>query len=146
MIMQYVVDTCIINMLIDGKFSVVDLPSDGSFYASHIQIDEINKTQDSERRAQLLLKFSEVSPEIIPTESGVWSRSRWGQAKFSDGVLLKNLKKSLDRLNNSKDNNMNDALIAETAVANSYTLLTSDKHLAEVVKKLDGKVIYFPCK
>ncbi len=144
--MKYVVDTCIINKLIDGEINVVDLPSIGSFVASHIQIDEINKTQDSERRAQLFLKFSEVSPKIIPTESGVWGVSRWGQAKFSDGVKLNELKQYLNSLNNSKPNNINDALIAETAIVNGYTLLTSDRHLAEVVEMLGGKVVHFKTK
>jgi predicted nucleic acid-binding protein len=141
--MQFVVDTCIINKLIDGKMNLNELPSNSTFFASHIQIDEINKTQDSERRAQLFLRFAEVSPKIIPTESAVWDVSRFDQAKFSDGVLFDNLKQSLNVLNKSKPSNVNDALIAETAIVNEYTLLTSDKNLTEVAKKLGCKVVYF---
>ncbi len=144
--MQFVVDTCIINKLIDGKMNLNELPSNSSFYASHIQIDEINKTQDSERRTQLFLRFAEVSPKIIPTESSVWDVSRWDQAKFSDGVLYDNLKQSLDALNKSKPSNVNDALIAETAIVNEYTLLTSDKDLTKVAKKLRCNVLYFEVK
>ena len=141
--MQFVVDTCIINKLIDGKMNLNELPSNSSFFASHIQIDEINKTQDSERRAQLFLRFAEVSPKIIPKESLVWDVSRWDQAKFSDGVLYDNLKQSLDALNKSKPCNVNDALIAETAIVNEYILLTSDKDLTKVAKKLGCNVLYF---
>lgn len=144
--MQFVVDTCIINKLIDGKIKLNELPSNSSFFASHIQIDEINKTQDSERRAQLFLRFAEVSPKIIPTESLVWDVSRWDQAKFSDGVLYNSLKQSLDALNKSKPSNVNDALIAETAIVNEYTLLTSDKDLTKVAKNLGCKVVYFETK
>lgn len=144
--MQFVVDTCVINKLIDGKIKLNELPSNSSFFASHIQIDEINKTQDSERRAQLFLRFAEVSPKIIPTESLVWDVSRWDQAKFSDGVLYNSLKQSLDALNKSKPSNVNDALIAETAIVNEYTLLTSDKDLTKVAKNLGCKVVYFETK
>ena len=144
--MQFVVDTCIINKLIDGKLSLDELPPNSSFFASHIQIDEINKTKDSERRVQLFLKFTEVSPKIIPTESFVLNVSRLGQAKLSDGELFNYLKNSLDILNKSKRSNGRDALIAETAIINGYTLLTSDKHLAEVAKKYGANVIDFEAK
>jgi len=144
--MQFVVDTCIINKLIEGKISLNSLPQDCSFFASHIQTDEINKTLDAERRAQLFLKFAEISPKIIPTESAVWGVSRWGQAKWNDGELYSNLKQSLDGLNKSKPSNSNDALIAETAIVNDYALLTSDKDLTKVATKLGCKVIYFETK
>ena len=106
----------------------------------------VNKTLDAERRAQLFLKFAEISPKIIPTESAVWGVSRWGQAKWNDGELYSNLKQSLDGLNKSKPSNSNDALIAETAIVNDYALLTSDKDLTKVATKLGCKVIYFETK
>jgi predicted nucleic acid-binding protein len=144
--MKFVVDTCIINKLIDGKINFDVLPQNSSFFASHIQIDEINKTPDTERKAQLLSKFTEVIPKIIPTKSAVWDVSRWDQAELSDGMLYNYLKQALDFLNKSKPNNVNDALIAETAIVNGYTLFTSDRHLAEVAQKYEGKVMYFETK
>ncbi len=141
--MQFVVDTCIINKLIEGKISLDKLPQNCSFFASHIQIDEINKTSDAERRSRLFLKFSEINPKLIPTESAIWGVSRWSQAKWGNGKLFGNLKQSLDVLNKSKPSNRNDALIAETAIVNGYTLLTSDKDLTEVARKLGCKVDYF---
>ena len=144
--MEFVVDTCIINKLIEGKISLIALPQNCSFFASHIQIDELNKTPDAERRAQLFLKFAEISPKIIPTESFIWDVSRWDQAKWNDGQLYNNLKQSLDALNKSKPSNANDALIAETAIVNNYTLLTSDKDLTKVAKNLGCNVVYFETK
>lgn len=141
--MSYVVDTNIFNKLVDGTINVGDLPSDGPFIATHIQIDELNNTKDSERRARLFLMFAEVRPEIVPTESFVWDVSRWDHGKWSDGVLFERLKQDLDALNKSKSNNAQDVLIAEVAIVNSFTLLTSDQHLAQVVKDLGGKVVHF---
>lgn len=35
-----------------------DLPSEGEFVTTHVQIDEINNTLDKERRARLFLQFT----------------------------------------------------------------------------------------
>jgi rRNA-processing protein FCF1 len=141
--MSYVVDTNIINWLVDGSILLEDLPSNGQFLATHVQIDEVNKTRDEERRACLFLKFAEVSPQIVPTESFVFDVSRWDHGKWSDGVLFEKLKSSLDTLNNSKANNAKDALIGEVAVVNGYTLLTADTDLAQIVQAHGGKVQLF---
>lgn len=141
--MNYVVDTCIFNKLVDGKISLDTLPQNSSYFASHMQIDEINNTKDSERRAQLFLKLAEIKPEIIPPESMVWGAMRWGHMKWSDGELYNKLKKALDELNRSKPNNVNDALIAETAIKNDYTLLTSDTDLTKVAEECGCKVQFF---
>ena len=63
--------------------------------------------------------------------------------KLSDGLLFEKLKQELDTLNKSKSNNAQDLLIAEVAIVNGFTLLTSDRHLAEVVEKQGGKVVHF---
>jgi len=141
--MPYVVDTNIFNKLVDGAILAKDLPSDDSYIATHVQIDEINNTKDSERRAVLFLVFAEVRPRIVPTESFVFDVSRWDQGKWSDGVLFEKLKKALDTLNKSKSNNAKDILIAEVAIVNGYTLLTADRDLAKVVQNHGGQVVYF---
>ena len=141
--MPYVVDTNIFNKLVDGIINVNDLPADSPFVATHIQIDEINNTKDSERRVRLFLMFAEVRPEIVPTESFVWDVSRWDHGKWSDGVLFDKLKRDLDSLNKSKSNNTQDVLIAEVVIVNGFILLTSDRHLAQIVEKHGGKVVHF---
>jgi hypothetical protein len=49
--MKYVLDTNIINWLIDGRVKRESLPSDGEFVATHIQIDEINRTSEEDAPA-----------------------------------------------------------------------------------------------
>ena len=141
--MKYVVDTCIINKLIDGKIDPANLPNNGDFIASHIQIDELNNTKDVERRAKLFLKFTKVIHEVVPTESFVLGISRFSESKFDDVNMYTSIKTNLDSLNNGKKNNPMDALIAEIAIKNKYTLLTTDKDLKEVVERLSGKVRYW---
>ena len=140
--MSFILDTNIFNQLADGIITSEDLPKGCSYVATHVQLDEINNTKDSERRARLLLCFATMRPEIVPTESFVWGVARFGHSKLSDGVLYNKMRLELDSLNGSKSNNVNDALIAEVAIKNNYTLITADSDLAEVVKDNSGQVIY----
>lgn len=133
--MPYVLDTNIFNWLIDGRIQPADLPVDGDYVATHVQIDELNKTGDADRRAMLFLKFAEIRPKVVPTESTVWDVSRWDQAKWGNGDVYQRLKAELDILNKAKPNNIFDALIAEVAIVNGYTLLTADSDLAKTVDR-----------
>ena len=141
--MNYVVDTSFVNKIVDGLASLDQLPQDGKLLASHIQIDEINKTRSEERRARLFLQFAKMNIQIVPTESFVIGTSRLGGARLSDGDLFTTILGELDRVNGSKSNNSMDALIAEAAIKNDYALLTADYHLAKIVEKLGGKVRYW---
>ena len=80
---MYIVDTCIINWLVEGKIHLSDLPVDGRFVATHVQIDELKKTGDSKLRAELLAKFDELDFTIIPTVSFALDTSRMDQANVS---------------------------------------------------------------
>jgi predicted nucleic acid-binding protein len=141
---KYVVDTCVFNRLADSMIERASLPSDGGFAITHIQMDEINKTKDEERRARLLLMQASLHCELLPTETLVMDVSRWDHAKPGDGKLFKSLKAELDELNGRKKNNVRDALIAEAAIANGYTLLTADADLRSAAEKHAGKVIFYP--
>src|SRR5687768_2403739 len=146
--MKYVVDTNIFNKLVDGKLLPNDLPSDREFIATHLQIDEINNIKDKnkERRAQLSIMFATIAPTLVPTESFFIGVSRIGQGKLGDGDSFEAIKKDLDTLNSKKPNNVQDALIAEVAYVNNFTLLTSDYHLAEIAKKHRINCIYYKTK
>lgn len=133
--MKYVVDTNIINRLVDGTVQPEDLPNDGEFVATHVQIDELNKTKDEERRARLFIKFAITVGHVVPTESLVVGISRVGLSKVSDGNLYSSLRAALDARNNAKPNNAHDALISEVAVRNGYVLLTADADLAQVAQQ-----------
>lgn len=64
-------------------------------------------------------------------------------SKLGGGGLYSRLKADLDSLNKGKANNTQDALIAEVAIANGYTLLTADYQLAAVAKKHGCTVRHF---
>jgi len=138
--MKYVVDTSVINKLVDGLIQPEDLPDDGEFVASHIQIDELNRTSDEDRRAKLFLKFARTIDELVPTESFVLGVSRLGEGKLGDGAAYSSVKSQLDALNGGKANNSMDALIAEVAIRNGFTLLTADYHLKQVSEAYGAKV------
>ena len=141
--MKYVVDTSLINKLLDGSIHVDELPTDGSFVASHIQIDKINQTKNKKRRLELLKKFVETIDEVLPTESFVLGTSRLGEAKLGDGVSYYTIKTELDSKNRSKSNNSEDALIAAIAMNNGFVLLTADHDLYQVAYKLGIGAIYW---
>ena len=44
-------------------------------------------------------------------------------------------------MNKGKKNNVEDALIAETAIKDGYVLVTDDEHLATVAKKYHGECL-----
>ena len=140
---KYVIDTCVFNWLVDGVIKEESLPSDGGFAVTHIQVDEINKTSDEERRARLLLVQLHLKCDLIPTETLLFGRSRFGMAKLGEGMLFSKLKVELDQLNRRRKNNDQDALIAEVAIANGYTLLTADNDLRCVTERYGGHVMFF---
>lgn len=133
---KYIFDTNIFNRLVDGTFLLSELPSDAEFFATHIQIDELNKTKDTERRAKLFLRFVETTPTLVPTESFTIGVSRIGQAKISKkDNLAQQIRNDLDGLNGAKHKNSQDALIAEVAAVNNLTLVTADYDLAQIASK-----------
>ena len=102
--MKYVVDTSLINKLVDGYVHVDELPKDGPFIASHVQHDDLNRTKNSKRSEELLQKFSETIDEIVPTESFVLGISRLGEGKFGVGNSYNAIKREQDLFNGGKQN------------------------------------------
>ena len=133
----YLVDTNIFNCILDGSIDSNQLVNK-SCYATHIQLDEIRATTDTERRSRLENVFKQVIKEQIPTESVVIGVSRFNQAKLSDGTKYNQLLQRLNELNKRKSNNVQDALIAETAITNNLILVTLDRVLSQVTTELGG--------
>jgi predicted nucleic acid-binding protein len=140
---KYVVDTNVVNWLVDGTILAADMPSDGVFVATHVQIDEINATSDADRRARLFLTLASSLSGILPTESMVADVSRWDHAKMGDGEIYSSVKQRLDELNGGRSSNIRDALIAEVCIVNSHTLLTADRDLAKATEEHGGVVTFF---
>lgn len=156
-------DTNVFNHLLDEKISRESIPHDWEVYATHIQRDEILKTKNEKRREELLAIFShfieaniptesqiigisqvggaKITGNSIPTESAVWDVSDWDGCKWSaEDSLCEAIRDELDKLG-KKDNNIQDALIAETAIKNGLILVTNDGNLKTVVERFGGKVM-----
>lgn len=137
------VDTCVFNWLLDGRIAVSDLPQGGDYISTHVQADELGRTPYEARRLELQAVFRTVVNRDVATESVVLGVSRVGRCKLSDGELYESLRAALNQRNNSKQNNSEDALIAEVAIVNGWTLLTADRDLAGVVEEHSGRAVLF---
>lgn len=135
-------DTNIFNRLLDGKFELSLFPVGSSFWATKVQLEEIKRTSNPVRRADLLQTFEKIAPEIVPAS---FSLDIAG-AGLDEGVLsnksdkAKGLHNSLEALK-QKFNNCHDAIIAEAAFFNSCVLVTADSNLANVAAE-HGIVVY----
>lgn len=137
----YTPDTNVLNGAADGRSQLPDLQSEVHYYATHIQVDELSATKDETRRTSLLQEFLTIDPIRLPTESFVYDVSRWDLAKWGDGILFPQIRALLDARNHAKSSNIQDALIAETAIKNSLTLVSEDADLRLVVHHLGGSAV-----
>ena len=148
--MKCMFDTNVFDKVLDGKISVESIAESVDVYATHIQSDEIDRMPKPERKnhlQQVFAKFFSGDPRsddgrVVATESAVWDVSRWDSAKFGDGDLYGNI---LNELNNikKKPNNIQDALIAETAIKNGFVLVTEDTNLRRVSRKHGATCLTF---
>ena len=135
-------DTNIFNQFLEEHFELSCFPESNNYFVTHIQFDELNATKNKNRRQNLLNTVQEIPQEEVPTKSGVWGTSKWNKFKWgSENNLYQPIKDKLDKLNKGKKNNIADALIAETAIKNQYTLVTNDNDLTKVVKERGGHTI-----
>ena len=158
-------DTNVFNRILDGQLSIETSRGDIIAYATHIQRDEINNTKNPDRRGQLLKVFHEeiidseptssfslgtsrldearlAGDRVLPTSSAAWDTSRWDQASWGDeDNIFESMKGELDALNRGKKNNVQDILIAETALKRGLTLVTDDSHLRTVIMKFGGHAL-----
>jgi predicted nucleic acid-binding protein len=138
--MKYMLDTNIFNSLLDESTILENLPKDGQFIATAMQIWEISQTKNELKRQKLLDKFYEVGPEKVPTVSALWGVTSWNEGCYGAGEHYQVILEKLNSKNKSKKNNHIDALIAETAMSLNAVLITSDKDLCSVISNLGGLV------
>jgi predicted nucleic acid-binding protein len=130
--MKLIFDSNAFDDLLIGTINIAQLVQGGhEIYVTHIQIDEINKCSNEEKRARLFNYITELRPIKIPTESFVVGKSRIGHAKIGDGDLM-------DEIRNGNIKHTSDALIGEVAIKNQLTLITNDVRLINKVVKLGG--------
>jgi predicted nucleic acid-binding protein len=127
-------DTNVFNWLVQGDLVLEDLP-EGDFVATHVQRAELQATRADEKRNALLAKFSEIVTNVhsAPFSFDV-AGAGFDQGRFTDGVIANAIRGDLDA-KRKKRNNAKDALIAETALTNGFTLVTCDYDLAVVAEK-----------
>jgi len=134
---KIIFDSNIYDLVADGSLDI-DLLNEKKdyyeFYITHIQVDEINKCSDEDKRARLFLFKSKLSPIVIPTESFVLGTSRLGEARLGDAKILEEIRKA--NLRHTKD-----ALIGEVAIKKNLTLITEDSPLKNKVNSLGGKAL-----
>ena len=146
--LEYMFDTNAFDEVLKSEeISVESLAQCGAtFFATHIQLDEINKIpthhEDMARKRKQVRDLYRQLFREVPTESFVFDISRFGVAKLSDGRLYDQLHSALDEFK-KKDNNSQDALIGETAIKNNFVLVTQDKNFRKVVQEYGGKSISF---
>jgi predicted nucleic acid-binding protein len=147
---NYMLDANIFSNLVEGKLRLNDLPSDGQFWATPVQLEELKNAKDSVVKAELLSRFKAM---IIDQGTQVPAAFAFDVAGAgfdegilrSDGRLWHELKEELDtewekklrkkKKNSKKENNLKDASIAEAAKFNDFVLVTCDCSLAAVSEK-----------
>jgi predicted nucleic acid-binding protein len=156
-------DTNVFNRVLDEKIDS-KLLQGRKLFITHIQRDELNKTNNDERKRRLLSVFAELIPlqsptssmvagvsvagaacpsssGEVPTASAAWDISRFDQARWkAEDNIFEAMLRDLGYLNKNKRNNTEDILIAETALRNDLVLVSADRDLIEVMVKYGGQV------
>lgn len=142
---KYMLDTNVFNWLVQGDLSIDDLPSDGDFVATPVQREELRATKEYETREALLAKFSQIVSDLYsaPFAFGI-PGAGFGEGRWTDGKLAKAIQTDLDgKQKKPKPNNLQDALIAEAAIAANCTLVTCDQALRDAAEAHGCKVWFF---
>ena len=160
---QFMFDTCAFNHVIEQDIDLEVVKPKGNFFVTHVQRDEIKNCKNEQKQTQLLELFvllhngstpteslvlgvsslgeAKLSNNTVPTTSAVWGVSKWGEAQWTDSKtsFYEAIKSDLDQIKR-KPNNIQDALIGETALKNKFILVTDDTILSEVMKKYGCQV------
>ncbi len=140
---DFMLDTSAFNKLLDQSFNIDQIRPGLKLFATRIQEDELRKTPDVARREQLVAIFSAFidNESLMSTETMVWGVGRWGEGKWgASGGHYPALRVRLDELEKKK-NNVQDALVAETAILKNLCLVTDDKNLSIVTKEFGGRTL-----
>lgn len=136
---KYIFDTNIFDNIINEKLKISDIAKYKNYkkaeiYITHIQIDEINKCNDEDKRARLSIFMVKIRPILIPTSSCAFDVSRFDESKFGDGIIFNKIKKG-------NINHVEDVLIGETAIKEGIILVTNDRRLKNIVMELGGNAL-----
>lgn len=138
----FVLDSNAFNLWAENHLKRERFPNDAEFVVTHVQVEELSNTPDPEKRSRLLLNLARWRPVLVPVETMVWDVTRWDHAKWSDGATYTAIRAALDA-EAVRPNNVQDAMTAEVALVNGFTLVTSDGSLAQAFETLGGTVMRF---
>jgi predicted nucleic acid-binding protein len=135
---MYILDTNIINHIVEDKISILSLPT-GKIYITDIQHDEIMNTKDAIKRTKLLNIVHLLPAGWLPTQTVLAGLSRVGNA-VGDGEIFNKILNMLDKIKKRKSGaNIHDALIAEVAILYNFVLITNDNNLKGIVISIGGR-------
>lgn len=134
---KLILDTNIFNWILDNKIQISDFPENSEFFVTNIQVGELQKTPDSNRKSELKKVFQVIEASYLPTETFVLGYAHLDSVKIGDGAIYIQI---LEDLNSGKKKNSNicDALISEVAIINKLELVTKDGFLRKVHLKHGG--------
>lgn len=95
------------------------------YYITTIQVEELCEIPDSKKdiRARNILMLADLRAKLVPISLFILNgRARLGYARFGDGIVYNKILKN-------NNGNIDDAVIADTAVYEGCTLITEDKEL-----------------
>ena len=130
-------DTNAFDLLQKSMVNLQQLSKKYSFYISRIQIEEIAAIPDTKKdvREKNVVSIIELHPTLIPTPFS-WDAIDFSHFSFQrEGSYWKILKETKA--------NLNDALIAATAIHEDCTLITEDTELLRKMRALNKPAMTF---
>lgn len=149
----FMLDTSAINRIHDWQQCPWSLR--GPIYVTDIQLLELSRTPDPDRRASLLVALMSLRPTVVRPRSRVFDPGFFAFSEFfNDGFTLgdEDYSLSLGRVMPLISASMGprvakyfpDALIAEAALTSNLTLVTADRRLAKISRSFGAHVEEVP--
>lgn len=145
--MELMLDTNIINALLDGQIELEALSKHNAFITA-VQIAELKDTKRTERRDALLGMVKRVNP-AVKQAAAVWGDAKWGQALWaSDDSQIPAIQSRIQELDaaakkipRNEFNQSRDARIVDAAIRNKLILVTRDSTLATAAQEFGCAVM-----
>lgn len=108
------------------------------YYVTTIQIDELCEIPDSKLdiRKRNILMLADLRAKLVPISVFVLGRARAGYARAGEGEVYQ-------KILNKNSNNVEDAIIVDTAVFEGCTLITEDMKLYNKMRTYGYDVMCF---
>ena len=153
---HYVLDTNIFDFISDGFIRLVDIDPYGNWYASTVQLTELNNIPKKyeERRTNLLSVFKNIAPHMKPpllcingpgmgVNQGIFSSGDSKLNEFAYRILAEDKKVGKRKESATIDGNIwADAGIVDIAARNNLSLVSGDQSVFKVAEEEKINVIH----